>query len=419
MGSDRIATMGQPRPAARIPFLALLILSLAVPAFAEGRVGGRLTTPEGAPAAGVKIALVPAGKVSKGGRLPGKTGKDGKYFYGIVSNGEYVLSIEDPGLVMYSIKLVVYDTEQRKNIVDYDGPAPTTGPQIFEASSILNVTYDAVVGDPEKSPAALARKAAEAQAGALEVPALLQAGDYQTALARIDKALSAVPDDAQLHYLRGYALFRNKEYDGAQAALARALEINPSQAGAHFIMGGVISAKGQKTEAIEEFTKELANPAADPATRLNCHINIGLLKRELGDKEGAIAAFKTVIELDSSQAEAYSYLAELYLVTGQAELAAETEARAKSAGAQDPGALFNIGASYWNNKDFAKAESYFRQAVEADPKFAVAWKQLGYAAVNLGNIEQAKEALAKYLELAPQAEDAKEVKDLLEAIRKP
>jgi tetratricopeptide (TPR) repeat protein len=264
----------------------------------------------------------------------------------------------------------------------------------------------------------VAQKAKEAQSHAQEIPGLLQSGDYQGALARLDEALKASPDDAALHYMRGFALFRTKDHENAKTELKRALELNPSQVGAHYILGGVLSSTGQKQEAIAEFEKELENPDTDSATKVNCWINIGLLKRDLGDKTAAIAAFEKVLELDGSQVEAYSYLAELYLATGQPDKAAEVEEKARAAGSQDPNALFNIGANYWNNKDFAKAESYFKQAVDADPKLAVAWKQLGYTQVNLGKVEEAKIALRKYLELEPQAQDAKEIKDLLAALEK-
>jgi len=401
----------------RAVLLSFLLPATVATAFADGKVSGRVTSPEGAPLADIKIVLVSEGKGSpqeKGSHvhLPGKTNKDGKYLFGIVPKGTYTLSIEGTDLVPYSIKLVVYDTDKRQNVVDYQGPAPTT-PQTFDVDADINVTYDLVIGDASKSPVALAKKADEAKLRAQEVPGLLQSGDLKGALTRIDEALAASPQDATLHYLRGYTLFRLGDFDPAKSSLQRSLELNPTQPGAHFVLGGALSKLGQKEAAIAEFEKELANGQIDEATKINCYINIGLTQREMGKAEAAIAAFEKVIELDGKQAEAYAHLNELYIATGRPEKAAEVQAKAKAAGAEDPNAVFNIGANYWNHKEYAKAAEYFRHAVELDPKFALAWKNLGYTYVNLGNSQEATEALKKYLDLAPGAEDAKDVKELI------
>ena len=48
----------------------------------------------------------------------------------------------------------------------------------------------------------------------------------------------------------------------------------------------------------------------------------------------------------------------------------------------------------------------------------LAWKSLGYALVNLGKAPEAVAALRKYLELAPKAEDEKEVKEMIDMLAK-
>ena len=67
----------------------------------------------------------------------------------------------------------------------------------------------------------------------------------------------------------------------------------------------------------------------------------------------------------------------------------------------------------------SKAAEYFRRATELDPNFALAWKNLGYADVNLGNTQEATNALKKYLTLEPKAEDAQEVQELIAALNRP
>ena len=78
-----------------------------------------------------------------------------------------------------------------------------------------------------------------------------------------------------------------------------------------------------------------------------------------------------------------------------------------------PKAVFNIGATYWNEKQFAKAEEAFRRAVTLDPSFAQAWKSLGYALLNDGKTDEAIKAFGKYVELEPSSPDAAELKKMI------
>lgn len=380
---------------------------------AEGKVTGMVTGPDGAPLPKIQIVLEPQG--GGGIRIAGRTNKKGQFFFGIVRDGNYTLSVEDTDLVPHSIHLVIYDEEKKENRVDYDGPPPEN-PQVFEVGTFLQVTYDLRLGDAETSPAALARKAKEAQELAMQVPGLLMGEDYKAALKTIDEALARTPEDASLQYMRGVALFKGAQYEDSRNALEKALSLNPDQVGAHFFLGGALSYLGERARAIEEFRAELSGTTDEP-TRVNCWINIGLNERELGHQSAAIEAFEKVVELDPSQAAAYSYLAELYLATNQADKAAEIEARAEGAGAQDPTAVFNIGANYWNSKEYEKARDYFERAVKIDPGFALAWKQLGYANVQLGKIPESLEALNRYLDLAPDAPDSGEIREMIDALQ--
>ena len=375
---------------------------------AEGALTGHVRTPEGTSIEEFRLVLIP--EKAGAGRRTVRLNKKGEYFFGLVPDGRYTLGVEGTQLVPRTIKVLVHDTETRKDVLDYDGPPPQSA-QVFEVKGNLKVTYDLVLGTPGKGPETLDSRIQE-------VPALLQSGDYTGALARLEAALEEHPDDPSLHYYSGFASFKMKEYTKAKAELGRALELNGGQVVGHWVMGAVLASEGNKLEAVSEFQKELDNPQTDAATRLNASINIGVLQRDLGNREAAIAAFEKVLELDNQQREAYSYLADLYLAMGKAEKAEEIQAKSRSLGLEDPNAIFNLGATQWNNKEFTKAEEAFRRVVDLDPKFALAWKSLGYALMNLDKKAEASEALKKYLELSPQAADAEDVRAFVEALGK-
>jgi len=419
---------GLPWLASCVLWFALgLLVAAAAPALADGKVTGKVASPEGAPLAEIHIVLTPQSKTAS--RLTTKSSKKGTYLFGFVPTGQYSLSIEGTPLAVYKIKVHVADTVKHQDILNYEGPPPEK-PTVFNVDTPLDVTYDLVLGDAEKSPAALAAKEAQGRAAAQEVPSMLASGDYTGALARLDEALKTQPDSPDLLYFRGYALFRAKKLDEAKAAIAHCLELKPSQVGAHFVLGGILKEQGDAQQALAEFRKELQNNT-DKVGQINSYINIGLIQREAAEKlrekdrehanaaaTEAIAAFQKVIELEEKQPEAYSYLADLYLSSGQAEKAAEVQSKSRELGLEDPKAVFNLGANFWNNKDYVKAEASFRHAVDLDPSFALAWKSLGYALVNLGKASDAVAALRKYLELAPKPEDEKEVKEMIDTLAK-
>ena len=389
---------------------SILLACACLPALAEGAVSGRVTAPEGTNFKDIKVALVPMeGRLS---RRSIKLGKAGEFYFGMVPDGRYTLALEGTTLVPHSLKILIVDTEARKELLNFEGPAPSE-PTPIDVNIKLKVTYDMTIGPASKSPAAVRA----AQDALVAVPGLIQAGDFPAALQRIETALETTPDDATANYYRAFVLFKMKNYDGALPAIDRCLQLDPAQASGQWLRGAILASAGRKQEALDAFRKETDSAAAEPATRLNAWINIGLIQRELGNRDGAIAAFEKVVELDSTQSEAYSYLADLYLAVGKPEKAAEIEARSRAVGAEDATALFNLGANYWNKKEFAKAEEYFRRATEVDPKFAMAWKNLGFALVNMGRTAEAAGALNRYLELEPGAPDRSEIQQMLEALK--
>src|ERR1700751_2129231 len=63
--------------------------------------------------------------------------------------------------------------------------------------------------------------------------------------------------------------------------------------------------------------------------------------------------------------------------------------------------LNNLGCAYMNQQLFEKGLKSFQQAVEADPKFAIARLNEGVACLNLQKIDEAKAALEEALKQEP------------------
>jgi tetratricopeptide (TPR) repeat protein len=69
-------------------------------------------------------------------------------------------------------------------------------------------------------------------------------------------------------------------------------------------------------------------------------------------------------------------------------------------------AHINLGTLHYNRGDFAKAEQYYRQAIHADPQYALAYFDLGNVLDETGRLAEAIQAYVMAIALAPSYADA-------------
>ena len=69
-------------------------------------------------------------------------------------------------------------------------------------------------------------------------------------------------------------------------------------------------------------------------------------------------------------------------------------------------AHINLGTLYYNQEEFAQAESHYRAAIECDPRYALAWFDLGNVLDETGRLAEAIRAYGTALALAPTYADA-------------
>ena len=213
---------------------------------------------------------------------------------------------------------------------------------------------------------------------------------------------------------------------GASAAAATAAlseedlanEARREELSASFEQGVAASASGDYVEAIAQF--EIAISIVD--TCYSCYHNIGLANLELGQMDEAEVAFKQALELRADNAASYTGLAGIYNAQRRFDEAAEMSAEAArlsggGAGATDPVAVYNQGVIYWNAGNFPMAKEQFEQAVALDPNNADAHYQLAMASLNLGDMTSAVEALEKYIEIAPDGQNADQARGMIQQLK--
>ena len=117
---------------------------------------------------------------------------------------------------------------------------------------------------------------------------LLQQGRAAEAAAALARAVAAVPDSANAHYLLGLA-YRDAGLDAAaRVALEHALGIDPALAPAWNVLGTVRVRSEDQDGAKQAFTEAARLDPQDPVARNN----LGTILLQEGDLEGAEAAFR-------------------------------------------------------------------------------------------------------------------------------
>lgn len=84
---------------------------------------------------------------------------------------------------------------------------------------------------------------------------------------------------------------------------------------------------------------------------------------------------------------------------------------------KDPAIYTNLAIVFMNKSKPEDARTYMTKAIELDPSFADSYYYRGLASVQAKKTAEAKADFAKYLELAPNGSQAKEVKEMLQALK--
>lgn len=249
--------------------------------------------------------------------------------------------------------------------------------------------------------------------GVSEALELLEAGKNEEAIPILTEFLEKNPNNAPVQFTLGKACVNAKQYEQAIAPLQKSLQIDPNHAGSHFFLGVAYSQMGQDEGALKEFLAEIPiSPGEDVA-----YSNAASLYEKQGKVDEAIQYYRKAIEINASRPELHASLAKLYDQKGNRAMA---EAEYKTLADLDPAnasvTWYNIGAIAKNSNKNDDAVRAFKKAVELDPGYAQAHRELGYALVKDGEFQQAVSHMRKYLELSPKAPDGAEIREMIKQL---
>jgi tetratricopeptide (TPR) repeat protein len=276
------------------------------------------------------------------------------------------------------------------------------------------------------------------------------ARDLATARARFEEALAADPNLGPAHVALSQVLLDQGEYGPAVEAADRALELAVSRADALRVKYQALRALGRNEDA-EAIGAELEQVEGVVASARRVY-NEGGQAFQAGDKETALAKFLEAAELDPSIVEAHHAIATLQLGKGDYAAAAAAAEKAIALGSEDINTLrilydaydalgrteqlveiaprlaavdpdyggnklLEQAAGLWNNGQTEAAVKLSRLALAIDSSLAKAHYFIGLDHLSRGENAEAKAALQKFVDMAPDDAEAGTAREMIAYIQ--
>lgn len=278
----------------------VLLLAVSPPLAAQDwagaeRVKGVVLDESDAPIAGATVTLQFELSSSAGGPKPMTTDKKGRWSAIGLKPGSWRIDIEAEGYYSRDARFTVYDTGVNETVR-------------------LNL---------EEVPEEV--KQAELRSEANEVieqgNQLASEGRFAEARAEYAKALEVLPETDHPPILAGIAssYFKEGDNESANEALERALAIDPDDELSLRLKIAALAAEGKVSE-VEALRARLPSEAdLDP----NAELNLGVLRYNEGDLDGALEIFERVRAKRPEIADAHYYCGLVYLGQEQSDSALE------------------------------------------------------------------------------------------------
>jgi tetratricopeptide (TPR) repeat protein len=214
-------------------------------------------------------------------------------------------------------------------------------------------------------------------------------GRIEDGLAEARASLARHPDSAQLYWTLASLLFANQEGVEGAEAIDRALELAPQQPGPLRTRCEYRQAAGRHAAASADCRRYIALRPDDP----EAHYQLALSQATLGETDGAIAAYRRVIELDARDFRPRNNLAELLTQQGDLEGALDEAQHAYRLAENNPYVLDTLGYLYLQKGLVERAASLLEASHAADPEITGHAFHLALAYQAAGRDDEARRLL--------------------------
>jgi tetratricopeptide (TPR) repeat protein len=222
-------------------------------------------------------------------------------------------------------------------------------------------------------------------------------GKHAVARQILDDLLKQAPQSGAAALARAEIALAERDYDTATGLLGRALKEAPSNLEAFLLLQRVRLAQGKTDEAIAAYAKLVeAFPTAAQGRYL-----LGLAWLQKGDVRKAIGEWERSVALDATHRDTLRILADLYVRTGQPDLALAVLKPFIARHPHEGFAYALIGAAYGAKKDFVQAVDSYRSFVRLTPGNPQGPHFLGQALRKLGRDAEATAMFEEALRIDP------------------
>lgn len=128
----------------------------------------------------------------------------------------------------------------------------------------------------------------------------LQTDKYNESIAALQKARSLEPKNSSILFALGEAHFQHENYNAAVQNLQAGLQLKPDDPQGRFDLGNAYYKLGRFPDAIEQYNKAITQDSWEKWPAIN---NIGLIKYEQGDVDGAIKQWEAALAIEKQAAE--------------------------------------------------------------------------------------------------------------------
>ncbi|MEE9275754.1 MAG: tetratricopeptide repeat protein [bacterium] len=235
--------------------------------------------------------------------------------------------------------------------------------------------------------------------------AFVDIGAFDDAAGELSSLRNLRPENPRLWIGAGDIYQEMDDHESAKSCYSTAIDLSAKSALAHDRLGLALMKEGRTEEAIESIriATEISPRNSD---RLQF---LGKTLLAWGDTEGARRAFYNAVSTNADEAARNAAVAELFLISGRADLAEEEYAFALEA---DPGNshFYNRnGIALRRQGKSAEAVENYRKVLKITPEDPIIYYNLAVALIDLKDHGQAVVALRKALTLDPHFQEAETV----------
>ncbi len=198
-------------------------------------------------------------------------------------------------------------------------------------------------------------------------------GDYQSAKSALENAVSiaksqalANADQSQIYINLGRTYRALGDLQLSQSAFRRSVTLNPGSAEAHSLLGETYFLQQQCDDALYELSQG-AN--LDPSNASSM-ATLAIATFECGQPNDAEVSIKQALDIDGvSYPELYTYLARIYIGKGRLDDAIREAQKGALLPPPSPEAAYWLGQAYQSKGDMQAAKDAYSRALEIDPEY--------------------------------------------------